>query len=83
MPRCGTDSAEWDHGPVLTVPPVILGHEFAGRVVAVGPGVAGIRVGDPSRQAQASPARSANGAGRDAPTCAARTTRWGSRSTVA
>ena len=43
---CGTDSAEWDHGPVLTVPPVILGHEFAGRVVAVGSGVAGIGVGD-------------------------------------
>jgi threonine dehydrogenase-like Zn-dependent dehydrogenase len=25
---CGTDSAEWDHGPLLARPPVILGHEF-------------------------------------------------------
>ena len=33
---CGTDSAEWDHGPVLAVPPVILGHEFTGEIVAVG-----------------------------------------------
>jgi len=34
---CGTDSAEWDHGPLLARPPVILGHEFTGQVVAVGP----------------------------------------------
>ena len=33
---CGTDSAEWDHGPLLARPPVILGHEFTGQVVAVG-----------------------------------------------
>ncbi len=36
---CGTDAGEWHHGSRLTVPPVILGHEFAGEVVAVGPGV--------------------------------------------
>jgi threonine dehydrogenase-like Zn-dependent dehydrogenase len=35
---CGTDSAEWDHGPLLARPPVILGHEFTGEVVAAGPG---------------------------------------------
>jgi (R,R)-butanediol dehydrogenase / meso-butanediol dehydrogenase / diacetyl reductase len=35
---CGTDSAEWDHGPLLARPPVILGHEFTGQVVAAGPG---------------------------------------------
>lgn len=35
---CGTDSAEWAHGPLLARPPVVLGHEFAGRVVAAGPG---------------------------------------------
>lgn len=33
---CGTDAGEWDHGSKLTVPPVILGHEFAGEIVAVG-----------------------------------------------
>jgi (R,R)-butanediol dehydrogenase/meso-butanediol dehydrogenase/diacetyl reductase len=45
---CGTDSAEWDHGPVLALPPVILGHEFTGEIVAVGSAVtrfqAGVRV---------------------------------------
>jgi threonine dehydrogenase-like Zn-dependent dehydrogenase len=35
---CGTDSAEWAHGPLLARPPVVLGHEFTGRVVAAGPG---------------------------------------------
>lgn len=43
---CGTDSAEWDHGPVLAIPPVILGHEFTGEIVAVGSGVIRFRVGD-------------------------------------
>jgi threonine dehydrogenase-like Zn-dependent dehydrogenase len=33
---CGTDSAEWDHGPLLARPPVVLGHEFTGEVVAAG-----------------------------------------------
>lgn len=33
---CGTDSAEWDHGPLLARPPVLLGHEFTGSVVAAG-----------------------------------------------
>ena len=33
---CGTDSAEWDHGPLLGRPPVVLGHEFTGSVVAAG-----------------------------------------------
>ena len=43
---CGTDSSEWAHGPHLCRPPVILGHEFVGRVVAVGAGVEGIALGD-------------------------------------
>src|SRR3989442_12140113 len=30
---CGTDSSEWSHGPLLARPPVVLGHEFVGRVV--------------------------------------------------
>lgn len=45
---CGTDSAEWAHGPLLARPPVVLGHEFTGQVVAAGPGAghfaAGTRV---------------------------------------
>ena len=42
---CGTDSAEWDHGPLLARPPVILGHEFTGQVVAAGPETAGFPPG--------------------------------------
>jgi (R,R)-butanediol dehydrogenase / meso-butanediol dehydrogenase / diacetyl reductase len=45
---CGTDSAEWAHGPLLARPPVVLGHEFTGQVIAAGRGVtefaAGARV---------------------------------------
>jgi (R,R)-butanediol dehydrogenase/meso-butanediol dehydrogenase/diacetyl reductase len=45
---CGTDSAEWAHGPLLARPPVVLGHEFIGQVIAAGQGVtefaAGARV---------------------------------------
>src|SRR6478752_3735305 len=43
---CGTDAAEWDHGPVLCRPGVVLGHEFVGCVEAVGGEVTGIRQGD-------------------------------------
>jgi (R,R)-butanediol dehydrogenase/meso-butanediol dehydrogenase/diacetyl reductase len=43
---CGTDAAEWDHGPVLCRPGVVLGHEFVGRVVELGNEVTGLRVGD-------------------------------------
>ena len=43
---CGTDAAEWDHGPILCRPGVILGHEFVGRVVAAGDGVGDFNVGD-------------------------------------
>jgi 2-desacetyl-2-hydroxyethyl bacteriochlorophyllide A dehydrogenase len=43
---CGTDSSEWDHGPVLCRPGVVLGHEFVGRVVDAGDGVTDVRVGD-------------------------------------
>ena len=54
---CGTDLEEYRDGPVV-IPvdhpnaltgqraPVTLGHEFAGEVVAVGPGVEGLAVGD-------------------------------------
>jgi threonine dehydrogenase-like Zn-dependent dehydrogenase len=43
---CGTDSSEWAHGPMLTRPPVTLGHEFVGRVVGLGNGVTGLSLGD-------------------------------------
>jgi (R,R)-butanediol dehydrogenase / meso-butanediol dehydrogenase / diacetyl reductase len=43
---CGTDASEWSHGPILCRPGVVLGHEFVGRVAAVGAGVDGVRVGD-------------------------------------
>lgn len=36
---CGSDATEYNSGPVLTVMPVTLGHEFAGVVEAVGEGV--------------------------------------------
>jgi len=43
---CGTDSSEWDHGPILSRPPVVLGHEFTGSVVEIGTGVDDFAVGD-------------------------------------
>src|SRR5438270_8007537 len=43
---CGTDSAEWDHGPILARPPVVLGHEFVGRVIAAGSEVQDFAPGD-------------------------------------
>ena len=45
---CGTDAFEYVHGPkqyALDRGPLIPGHEFAGRVVAVGPGTAPFDVG--------------------------------------
>jgi (R,R)-butanediol dehydrogenase/meso-butanediol dehydrogenase/diacetyl reductase len=43
---CGTDSSEWLHGPLLARPPVVLGHEFVGRITATGPDVDGLAIGD-------------------------------------
>jgi (R,R)-butanediol dehydrogenase / meso-butanediol dehydrogenase / diacetyl reductase len=43
---CGTDAAEWAHGPLLARPPVVLGHEFVGRVVATGSAVEEIAIGE-------------------------------------
>jgi threonine dehydrogenase-like Zn-dependent dehydrogenase len=57
---CGTDSAEWDHGPLLARPPVVLGHEFTGRVVAGGAGTGGFPAGT----------RVVSGAGISCGTCA-------------
>lgn len=43
---CGTDASEWDHGPVLCRPGVVLGHEFVGRVVDVGADVTDLKIGE-------------------------------------
>jgi (R,R)-butanediol dehydrogenase / meso-butanediol dehydrogenase / diacetyl reductase len=43
---CGTDASEWDHGPLLCRPGVVLGHEFVGRVVVRGSGVTTLGLGD-------------------------------------
>jgi (R,R)-butanediol dehydrogenase/meso-butanediol dehydrogenase/diacetyl reductase len=52
---CGTDLEEWRHGPRFiplsphpltgAAAPLTLGHELAGEVVAVGPGVEGLQPG--------------------------------------
>jgi (R,R)-butanediol dehydrogenase/meso-butanediol dehydrogenase/diacetyl reductase len=53
---CGTDVSEYMHGPLLVplherhpssryLGPVILGHEFVGRIVAMGPEVTGLALG--------------------------------------
>lgn len=52
---CGTDLHEYFHGPLYSAterhpitgaePPITLGHEFAGRIVAVGAEVAGMDAG--------------------------------------
>ncbi|MBU6266788.1 MAG: zinc-binding dehydrogenase [Sphingomonadales bacterium] len=41
---CGTDLAMWRHGP--PVAGAVLGHEFAGRIVATGGPITGVRIGD-------------------------------------
>lgn len=47
---CGSDLSYWRHGAsgtsVLTEP-LVLGHEVAGRVRSLGPGVAGVNIGLP------------------------------------
>jgi (R,R)-butanediol dehydrogenase/meso-butanediol dehydrogenase/diacetyl reductase len=54
---CGTDIEEFRNGPIFVpvdvphpltgrVAPLILGHEFAGRVVVIGSGVKDLRLGD-------------------------------------
>src|SRR5690606_9369522 len=42
---CGSAATEYSRGPVLTVMPVTLGHEFVGTVEAVGQGVTSPAVG--------------------------------------
>ena len=79
---CGTDAAEWDHGPVLCRPGVILGHEFVGRVVDLAKTSPTLRVGTALSRELGSPAVAAAGASLIVPTSAPTTARWGSRSTA-
>ncbi|GAB3696560.1 L-idonate 5-dehydrogenase [Saccharopolyspora tripterygii] len=47
---CGSDISYWRHGGTGTAAlrhPMILGHEIAGRVAGLGPGVTGVEVGQP------------------------------------
>ena len=47
---CGSDLAYWRHGSSGTAvlkDPLVLGHEIAGRVAQIGPGVTGVEVGLP------------------------------------
>lgn len=47
---CGSDLAYWRHGASGTAVlrhPLVLGHEVAGRIAALGAGVAGFEVGQP------------------------------------
>ncbi|CAL9335306.1 L-idonate 5-dehydrogenase (NAD(P)(+)) [Streptomyces sp. enrichment culture] len=47
---CGSDLAYWKHGASGTATlnrPMILGHEVAGRIAALGPGVSGLAPGQP------------------------------------
>jgi (R,R)-butanediol dehydrogenase / meso-butanediol dehydrogenase / diacetyl reductase len=46
---CGSELKEYAHGPVMLPiekAPIIIGHEFAGKVVEVGAGVTDFQVGD-------------------------------------
>src|SRR3954447_1406843 len=67
---CGTDSSEYAHGPHMIplhdrhpnsghVGPLVLGHEFVGKIAALGDGVSGFAVGD----------RVVNGAGASSGEC--------------
>lgn len=47
---CGSDLAYWRHGSsgtAVLVDPLVLGHEFAGRIGRIGPGVTGVELGQP------------------------------------
>lgn len=43
---CGSDLRTYLHGHAKIVPPVVLGHEFAGDVVEVGDNIEGLSIGD-------------------------------------
>jgi L-iditol 2-dehydrogenase len=46
---CGSDVHYWTHGRIgdfIVKAPMVIGHESAGKVVQVGPGVTHLKVGD-------------------------------------
>ena len=43
---CGSDLAGYRGGNTMRVPPLIMGHEFAGEVAALGEGVTDAKIGD-------------------------------------
>jgi (R,R)-butanediol dehydrogenase / meso-butanediol dehydrogenase / diacetyl reductase len=55
---CGTDIEDWKHSTIVPteaphslsgrMAPLVLGHEFSGRVAALGPGVNGLEIGQPA-----------------------------------
>jgi L-iditol 2-dehydrogenase len=54
---CGTDVKTLRRGHPVMIPtvPTVFGHEFAGTVVAVGPGATGVRVGERAVAANSAP----------------------------
>jgi L-iditol 2-dehydrogenase len=56
---CGTDVKTLRRGHPVMIPrvPTVFGHEFAGRVAAVGAGVRGVREGDHAVAANSAPCR--------------------------
>jgi L-iditol 2-dehydrogenase len=54
---CGTDVKTLRRGQPVMIPkvPTVFGHEFAGTVAAVGPGVGGVRPGDRAVAANSAP----------------------------
>lgn len=43
---CGSDVHGYDGSSGRRIPPIVMGHEAAGEIAAVGPGVTGLRAGD-------------------------------------
>src|SRR5580704_15463859 len=43
---CGSDVHGYDGSSGRRIPPIVMGHEAAGRIAAVGPGVTGLTEGD-------------------------------------
>ena len=91
---CGTDASEFAHAPKffpIAAPhpfsghqgPTIMGHEFTGRVTALGPEARACASATASSAAQASGAVRASGACAAAPTCARAITRSASTPTAA
>jgi L-iditol 2-dehydrogenase len=66
---CGTDVKTLRRGHPVMIPkvPTVFGHEFAGTVAAVGPGVAGVRPGDRAVAANSAPCGACPACRRDRP----------------